>query len=426
MRSTSNPVLTYDDSYFEQLANGEMADTDWYDVVMKKTAPQQQHNISVSGGSEKVDYYVNFGYNDQGSFFRTNSANYHRYNLRSNLNAQITKNLKAGVKLNMIMDETNRQNMSSWEVFKMLWRSRPTDPVYANNTDPYYYHPDVEFNPAAVIRPDLAGYVKDKKNIFQSNMQLEYTVPWIKGLTAKGMFSYDKTYNDNANYKQEYNEYRYNAVTEQYDVAATRNSKTELRRVFSTSYSTLWNVQLNYDNTFADKHHVGAMMLYEEGYNQGYDFSAKRYFEIPIPYLFAGNTENQEGTGSGLSENASRALVGRFNYDYAGKYIGEFSFRYDGSSKFPKGKQWGFFPSVLLAYRISEEAFMKDNLPFVSNLKVRGSWGKLEMMALLSSSSSKVMIILSHIIIDKIFREDMYSVTHLLMHLDLEMHRIWI
>lgn len=377
MRSTSNPVLTYDDSYFEQLANGEMADTDWYDAVMKKTAPQQQHNISVSGGSEKIDYYVNFGYNDQGSFFRTNSANYHRYNLRSNLNAQITKNLKAGVKLNMIMDETNRQNMSSWEVFKMLWRSRPTDPVYANNTDPYYYHPDVEFNPAAVIRPDLAGYVKDKKNIFQSNMQLEYTVPWIKGLTAKGMFSYDKTYNDNANYKQEYNEYRYNAVTEQYDVAATRNSKTELRRVFSTSYSTLWNVQLNYDNTFADKHHVGAMMLYEEGYNQGYDFSAKRYFEIPIPYLFAGNTENQEGTGSGLSENASRALVGRFNYDYAGKYIGEFSFRYDGSSKFPKGKQWGFFPSVLLAYRISEEAFMKDNLPFVSNLKVRGSWGKL-------------------------------------------------
>lgn len=70
MRSTSNPVLTYDDSYFEQLANGEMADTDWYDAVMKKTAPQQQHNISVSGGSEKVDYYVNFGYNDQGSFFR--------------------------------------------------------------------------------------------------------------------------------------------------------------------------------------------------------------------------------------------------------------------------------------------------------------------------------------------------------------------
>ncbi len=377
MRSTSNPILTYDDKYFEQLAKGEMPSTDWYDAILGNTAPQQQQNISISGGTEKIDYYVNFGYTDQGSFFRTNSANYNRYNLRANLNSQITKHLKAGIKLNMIMDETNRQNMSSWEVFKMLWRSRPTDPVYANNTEPYFYKPDVEFNPAAVIRPDLAGYVKDKKNIFQSNMQLEYTVPQVKGLKAKVMYSYDKTYNDNANFKKEYNEYRHNAVTDQYEIAATRNSKTELRRVFSTSYSTLWNAQLNYDNTFFEKHHVGALLLYEERYSQGYDFSAKRYFEIPIPYLFAGNSENQEGTGSGLSEDAARALVGRLNYDYAGKYMAEFSFRYDGSSKFPKGKQWGFFPSVQLAYRISEEAFIKDNFSFVQNLKIRGTWGKL-------------------------------------------------
>jgi hypothetical protein len=65
------------------------------------------------------------------------------------------------------------------------------------------------------------------------------------------------------------------------------------------------------------------------------------------------------------------------NYDFKGKYITEFSFRYDGSSKFPKGKQWGFFPSALLAYRISEEAFIKDNVPFLQNLKIRGTWGQL-------------------------------------------------
>lgn len=379
MRSMSNPTLTYDDSYFEQLANGKMPNTDWYDAILKNTAPQQQHSISMSGGTEKVSYYVNFGYNDQGGFFRTNSANYHRYNLRSNLDANVTKNLKVGLKLNMIMDETNRQYMSTWEIFKMLYRSLPTDPVYANNTAPYYYHPDVEFNPAGVIDTDLSGFVQYKKNIFQSNMEFEYTVPQIKGLKIKGMFSYDKTYNDNTDYKKEYNEYRYNAVTESYEVGGTRNSKTQLKRSYNTSYSTLWNAQISYDNTFDEKHHVGAMLLYEEGYSQGYDFSASRYFEIAIPYLFAGNSENQEGTGSGLSESAQRGLVGRFNYDYKGKYIGEFSFRYDGSSKFPKGKQWGFFPSALLAYRISEEPFIKDNeaLSFITNLKVRGSWGKL-------------------------------------------------
>jgi TonB-linked SusC/RagA family outer membrane protein len=377
MRSTSTPLTTYDDAYFERLRNGEMPDTDWYGAVLNSTAPQQQHNVSISGGSEKIDYYFNFGYNDQGSFFKTNSANYNRYNLRLNLGAQITEDLRATIKLNTMMDETNRQNMSSWEIFKMLWRSRPTEPVYANNTAPYFYHPDVEFNPAAVIHPELAGYVNDKKNLFQSNMQLDYSVPYIKGLTASVMFSYDKTYNDNSNFKREYNEYRYNAVTDTYEGGWLRNSKTNLSRSYSNSYTTLWNARLNYDNTFIDTHHVNALLLYEESYNQGYDFRASRYFEIPIPYLFAGNAENQEGTGSGLTENASRALAGRLNYDYLGKYIAEFSFRYDGSSKFPKGKQWGFFPSALLAYRISEESFIKDNFSFVQNLKIRGTWGKL-------------------------------------------------
>jgi TonB-linked SusC/RagA family outer membrane protein len=377
MRSTTDPQVEYDQEYFDKLSKGEMPDTDWYGAILKNTSPQKQHNISVNGGSEKIDYYVNFGYTDQGSFFKTNSANYNRYNLRSNLNAQITKDLKAGIKLNMIMDETNRQQMGSWEIFKMLWRSRPNDALYANNTAPYFQRPAVEWNPAASIDPDLTGFVQDKKNIFQSNMSLEYTVPFINGLTAKVMYSYDRTYNDNSSFRKEYNEYTYNAVTEAYEVASTRNSKTELRRVFNTSYSTLWNAQLNYDNTFAEKHHVGALLLYEESYSQGYDFSAKRFFDIPIPYLFAGSTENQEGTGGGLNENASKGLVGRLSYDFSGKYIAEFSFRYDGSSKFPKGKQWGFFPSALLAYRISEEAFIRNQLPFVENLKLRATWGRL-------------------------------------------------
>jgi TonB-linked SusC/RagA family outer membrane protein len=376
MRNTTAPVKTYDEEYFRQLSNGELPNTDWYGEVLRSTAPQQQHNISISGGSDKIDYYVNLGYNDQGSFFKTNSANYQRYNLRSNINAQITKDLKAGVKLSMMMDETNRQNIASTEIFKMLWRSRPNDPVFANNTAPYYYHPDVEWNVAASIHPELDGYVSNIKNMFQSNMFLEYDVPFIKGLKARVMYSYDKTYDDNTNFKQEYNEYRYIASNNTYQTY-TRNSKTNLRRQYNNSYTTLFNAQLNYVNTFADVHNVNALFLYEESYNQGYDFNAFRYFDIPIPYLFAGNTTDQEGVGSGLSESANKALIGRMNYDFAGKYLLELAFRYDGSSKFPKGKQWGFFPSVQLGYRISEEAFFKDKFSFINNLKIRGSWGKL-------------------------------------------------
>lgn len=376
MRNTTSPVKTYDDAYFEQLKNGELPDTDWYGEILNNTAPQKQHNISVSGGGEKVDYYFNFGYSDQGSFFKTNSANYNRYNLRSNVNAQITDNLTAGVRLNMIMDETNRQNYATTDIFKALWRSRPNDPVYANDTEPYYYHPDDITNVVPMIDPNESGYISNKRNIFQSNMYLDYQMPFIKGLSAKFMFSYDKTYDDNTNFRKEFNEYRYNAANSTYQ-PYTINSKTSLNRYYGNSFSRLWQASLNYGRTFFDHHNINALVLYEESYNQGYNFNAFRYFDIPIPYLFAGNATDQQGNGSGLSESANRALIGRLNYDFMGKYMAEFSFRYDGSSKFPKGSQWGFFPSVLLGYRISEESFIKDNIFFLNNLKLRGTWGQL-------------------------------------------------
>ena len=378
MRSTTNPYKVYDDQYFQDLRDGKLPDTDWYNEVMRNNAPQQQHNISVRGGTDVVDYFVNIGYNNQGSFFKTNSSNYDRYNLRTNLNVKIIDNLKASVRLNYITDQTNRQNYSAENIFARLWRSKPTDPIYANDTAPYYNHPtsgDIE-NVIPLIHPELSGERNDKKDILQSNLSLNYQVPFVKGLSANFMFSYDKTFNDNSNFKKAFNEYTYNSANDSYTVY-TRNAPTQLTRTFSTSNSRLWNTSLHYDNTFIEKHHVAAMMLYEESYGQSYDFRAMRYFSMPIPYLFAGDTQNQEGYGSGLSESANKALVGRLNYDFAGKYMLEFAFRYDGSSKFPKGKQWGFFPSVQLGYRISEELFIKDNFSFLDNLKIRGSLGRL-------------------------------------------------
>ena len=378
MRSLTNPRKVYDAQYFQDLKDGKMPDTDWYAEILRNQAPQQQHNVSVRGGTDQVDYFVNIGYNDQGSFFKTNSSNYNRYNLRSNINITIIDNLKASIKVNYIQDQTRRQNNDSWTIFAKLWRSKPTDPVFANDTAPYYNHPtsgDIE-NIVPLIHPELSGEIDNKKNILQTNLGLNYQITAIKGLSANFMYSYDKTYDDNSNFKKAFNEYTYNAANDSYAVY-TRNAPTQLTRNYSTSYSKLWNLSLNYDNTFIDQHHVSTLLLYEERYNQGYNFRAMRYFSMPIPYLFAGDTENQEGYGSGLSEGANRALVGRLNYDFLGKYLFEFAFRYDGSSLFPKGKQWGFFPSVQLGYRISEESFIKDNAPFINNLKFRGSWGEL-------------------------------------------------
>lgn len=377
MRSTTNPQLTYGDEMFEAYRTGKLVSTDWYAEALRNTASQQQHNVSVSGGSDKVDYYVNLGYTDQGGFFKSGDLNYNRYNLRSNLNATITKNLRASLKINGILDEKDRPYASTWEVYKTLWRSVPTEPVYANNKAGYFDKPNSDIqNVVAMTDADISGFNSQKKRIFQSTMSLDYDVPFISGLTAKGMFSYDTTIDDNSNYAEKYNEYNYDEATDVYSPIA-RNAPTKLTRSYGTGYSTLWQVSLNYNRKFADAHNVSALMLFEAAYSQSDDIIATREFEIPIPYLFAGNSTNQIGTSNGLNEYASRGLVGKFNYDFKGKYLTEFSFRYDGSSKFPKSKRYGFFPSGSIGWRVSEESFIKDNFSFVDNLKLRSSYGQM-------------------------------------------------
>ena len=194
----------------------------------------------------------------------------------------------------------------------------------------------------------------------------------------KGLFSYDTSIADNSIFQKEYNEYTYDEASETYS-AYPKQSPTKLERYYGNSWSTLWQASVSYDNTFATDHHVSGLLLYEEGHSVGDNIRASREFSIPLPYLFAGNSTNQLGTSNadGLTESASKALVGRFNYDYKGRYLAEFAFRYDGSSKFPSHSRWGFFPSASLGWRMSEEDFVKEALPFVNNLKLRASYGKM-------------------------------------------------
>lgn len=379
MRNLTDPRLTYTDEDFAPYLNGEKVSTDWYAETIKNIAPQQQHNVSVSGGSEKIDYFVNFGFMDQDGFFKSNSLNYKKYNFRANLNAQVTDNLKVGVKLGTIIDNRKSQYIDSWSIFKWLWTANPEEPVYQNNTYPYYTQfPSDRQNVVAATDTDVSGYNYNRRQILNSTFNAEYSIPGVKGLKIKGLFSYDRTITDNERWKKEYNEYRYSEATNEY-TAYPRQSPTHLQRYYGNSWSTLWQASINYDNVFSESHHVSGMLLYEENHSVGDNINAERDFTIPLPYLFAGNSVNQIGTAnaSGLTEFANKALVGRFNYDYKGKYLAEFLFRYDGSSKFPVNKRWGFFPSASIGWRMSEESFIKDNISFIDNLKIRASYGKL-------------------------------------------------
>ncbi len=376
MRSLTNPALSFTEEQINAYRTGELSSTDWYDYVMAKTAPQQMHNVGVSGGTDKMDYFVNFSYTDQKGFLKSNDLDYNKYNVRANLNAQITNSLRFSAKFGYTIDERNRPYTETWTIFNYLWRSTPDGQVYANDNPAYIAHQQSDLqNPVGLIDSDLTGYKQNTNKILSSTFTLEWDVPRVKGLKLKGLFSYDNTICDNTEWKKEYNEYEYNEVTGTY-AAYGRQSPTNLKRTYTNSWTRNWQASINYDNTF-DVHHLTLLALYEESYSKYDNLTGNRNFTIPIPYMYAGDSADQYVSGGQVTETARHALVGRIAYDYAQKYLLELACRYDGSSKFASGHQWGFFPSVQAGWRISEEAFMESTRKYLDNLKVRVSYGKM-------------------------------------------------
>jgi TonB-linked SusC/RagA family outer membrane protein len=375
-------TLMYPREAFEPYWNGTKAFVDWTSE-MQENVPQTYHNISASGGTDRLDYFVGLGYNHEDGIWKSGDLNYSRYNLRSNMTATIVEGLKVEVLLNMMTD-TKNQPSADWNqanLIKGMYTQVPLNPYYANDDPKYPYNAADGLHPEMVTYADKAGYQKRNQRLVQTNLALEWELPWVKGLKARGMYSYDYTENENKTFRKQFNLYEYNANTEQYNVI-TVQSPSRVRREYFGRTNSLFQLSLSYAGTFNEKHNVSALALYEESDREGDNFWGQREFSMDaLDQLFAGNSANQQtnmNTGiNDLYHIAYRSYIGRITYDYASKYLAEFSFRHDASSKNAPLKRWGFFPSGFLGWRLSEEAFIKDNpaLGFINNLKLRASYG---------------------------------------------------
>lgn len=371
----------YSDSDFEPYLNGTKQSTDWAGCAVNNFAPQTQHSFSANGQTEKINYFVNFGYLKQEGYWKSGDLDYERFNVRSNVSAKLTKDLKAEVLLSAMKDTKNAPYTDPIWIYKSFWTQVPTWPLYANDNPNYLYSAADADHPLAITDSDISGYKKNNTKTFESTFNLEYNIPFIQGLKAKASYSYDYTMWENKEFEKEFSLFTYDTTTGTYSETVTQ-SPSSLKRSFEEKESTLLQLSLNYSRIFNEVHNVGALVLYEENTQRMDNFYAKRYFDMDaVDELFAGNSENQEGNmnSGNLWKNANKGWVGRVNYDYASKYIAEFSFRLDGSSKFASGHQWGFFPAGSIGWRVSEESFMKDNksLDFINNLKIRASYGKM-------------------------------------------------
>lgn len=383
-----NIVFTEED--FEAFRNGTRHSTDWNKLIFASTSPQTQHDISISGGTDKSQYYVSLGYFYQKGLFKSGDLNYDKYNLRSNITTEIAEGLTFDLNLSGIADQRNNPYSSSSDIIRNYWRQGVLFPAYADpeNTMLNYDGLDLEENTIAKMTSDISGYRKYKQKNIQTSAALTYDigklVPILKGLSAKALFSFDYRTDDNTIFRKEYYQYAYNELTGLYDQKLfNESSPNQLKRETSSKQQTLSQLMLNYNRTFNNIHTVSGVFGWETQKREGDNFYAQRDLAFAMDYLFSGIDLNQKGGmnigNNDLYEQANSALIGRMNYAFASRYIAEFQFRYDGSSKFAKGHQWGFFPSASVGWRISEERFFKSvsALSFVNQLKLRASYGVL-------------------------------------------------
>ena len=366
-----NGKPAFDEAQLESFRNGSIG-TNWWDETMRKSAPQTSHSLSISGGSQKTQYYVSFSFLDQQGLLRSTDWNYNRYNVRSNISVELSKGLTLDLQLRGMKDRRKLPYNGS-DLFSQAQMANPTFSVYANDNPEYW---NFTYNPVRMSNIDEAGYDNRDRHEFNSSASLNWNVPWVEGLIAKAMFSYDYKNDEEKKWSKESYAYSYNAVNDTYD-KKTVNSMSNLNSKSLNWYKPTQQYSINYNKTFLGKHDVGGLLLWEMYYDKNKWVEGHKQFEIGmIDELDFGDKTNQTTGGRTLS-TAHQGLVGRFNYAYEGKYLVEYSFRYDGSYKFQKGNRWGYFPGVSLGWRMSEEKFIKNAIPNLDNLKIRGSFAKV-------------------------------------------------
>lgn len=356
---------------FENSESG-VGNTNYFDLHYKDWAFKQNHNISLSGGSKKAQYYVSGGIYDEDGILRYADIGYTRYNFAANLSSQMTDWLKLKVNTKFMHSDTKTpfgDGGLSEGFYHSLARFRPT----VSAVDPNGHFTELSMVPYL----QSGTYTKTQRD--RMNVTVGFDINPIKNWYIFADYTY-KLMN------LEYQALNVAPLIYAADgVTTSKGVRSELgiypdgkftRSTGRTRYQTI-NLYTNYLFTLAEKHNFTVMAGYQE---EDYSYS---YLKNSITGLYStSNPSAAMGTGDKTVVDtrngwATRGFFGRINYDYDGKYLLELNGRYDGSSRFASDHRWGFFPSVSVGWNIHREKFMESLLPTVSNLKLRVSYGLL-------------------------------------------------
>ncbi len=355
--------------------------TDWWDVIIRNGA-LQQYDLSATGGGDKSNFYISVGTKDENGLQINN--NYDQYNARFNYDYKVRDNMNVGVRFYgnwshytyALADGFTDDNPSNTAGFDMQYAVAgitPYDPktgyfggVMAYNESPQAY------NPYTLYVNNL-----NRMNRQEANTSAYWDWTPIKGLTAR--IDYALNYYNQFRWSANMPNTSYNFQTQSFGSRVYVGDNAGVGNYTNTGYKTMMNGRLQYNNVFADHHAVSALLVYsEEFWYDRYQASSRNDRLYPSLHEIDAALTDIQSTGGNSSTEGLRSYIGRLNYTAYDKYLLEADFRYDGSSKFLPGSRYGFFPSVALGWRFSEEGFIQNfTRSFLTSGKLRASYGGL-------------------------------------------------
>lgn len=354
--------------------------TDWFKEVLKPWSGQNYGNVSLTGGSENVKYFVSLSSRSQNGYYYNSGTKYNQYDFRTNLDANISKNISLAFDVAGRMEDRNFPTRSAGSIFRMVMRGKPNETAYWPNGMP---GPDIEYgdNPV-VVSTKATGYDRSKWYVLNSNVKLNVKIPWVKGLSLTGNAAIDKGFNFRKLWQTPWYLYTFTGFDENnqpmLEKAKKGFSSPALSEDMQDNINILLNGLINYQTQIASNHNIGLLVGAERITAKGDNFSAyRRNFISPLlDQMFAGARDAYLANNGSAFSQARLNYFGRVNYNFKEKYLAEFVWRYQGSYIFSQARRFGFFPGVSVGYKISEENFWQENLAFINTFKVRASWGR--------------------------------------------------
>ena len=376
--STEYPGLVSD----EALEHFKLGDSpyrypsvNWYDEVMRKSALQQSNNFDIVGGTQSAKYFVSIGNIFQNGIMKNvdkeedfnNNYYLKRYNVRANLDLNVTKSLLVKVDLSARFNEVNSPNFpdvvsgGAWPIWRRLSSGLLTPWVYpVRQADGSYGgRPAGTLNPVGILQ--YAGYNREYSNNLNLNLKAQQNLDFVtKGLAARATIGFTNNMAFTRSLTRDnFPTYTLNALTDVLDPVSPGLSRMPILTTGSTYISPLRRLTtqgiLDYNRQFGD-HNVFGLMVYNRTVDRAGDPNNRNSSTELVPGKFQGYSA-------------------RIGYNYKSKYMIELNGARNGTDRFQALKRFGFFPAASIGWNISEESFFKKALPFINYMKFRGSYG---------------------------------------------------